>query len=219
MPPDAAEHVICDETVRQAVAGDRAALDRLATQLEPHTHRMVIARLSPQPNQWHAVEEIVQESLAGLVQSITTLERADASGLRAYLGRIVDHKVADRIRKQGRPGRWTGSLRGLHDTGQSLSGSPPLAAWLSATGITPRTAADEREQIEGMLHCLGRLKDEHRLAITYAFFDQLRTAEIAERMGITRAAASMLLLRAIRALRSAMDQPLGERDDRSPPAR
>lgn len=51
---------------------------------------------------------------------------------------------------------------------------------------------------------LGNLKPEHREAITLAFFDQMTTREIAERMGMSRPAASMLLLRAVTALRHRM---------------
>ena len=48
---------------------------------------------------------------------------------------------------------------------------------------------------------LAHLREEYRGAITMAFFDQLSTAQIAEQMGTTRQAASMLLLRAVKALR------------------
>ncbi|MFU8829833.1 MAG: sigma-70 family RNA polymerase sigma factor, partial [Phycisphaerales bacterium] len=66
--------------------------------------------------------------------------------------------------------------------------------------------ADQAEQIESMLRHLGKLKEEYRRVLTYAFFDQLKTAEIAESMGISRPAASMMLLRAVRALRSSMTE-------------
>lgn len=175
--------------------------------------RMSIARLSPRPNQWHAVEEIVQEALAAASSGLLSLERADGAGFRAYLARIVEHKVADRLRRQARPGRWTGSLRSLQSSGGWATSAGPLAAMLSASGVTPRTAVGQAEQIETMLLHLGRLKDDYRRVLTYAFFDQLKTGEIAARMGLTRPAASMLLLRAVRALRASMeagDEPHAE---------
>ena len=51
---------------------------------------------------------------------------------------------------------------------------------------------------------LGGLKSEYREAITLAFFDQMTTHDIGERMELSRPAASMLLLRAVNALRRSM---------------
>ena len=51
---------------------------------------------------------------------------------------------------------------------------------------------------------LGGLKSAYREAITLAFFDQMTTRDIAERMELSRPAASMLLLRAGNALRRSM---------------
>ncbi len=51
---------------------------------------------------------------------------------------------------------------------------------------------------------LGGLKAEYREAITLAFFDQMTTRDIAQRMELSRPAASMLLLRAVKALRRSM---------------
>jgi RNA polymerase sigma factor (sigma-70 family) len=52
-----------------------------------------------------------------------------------------------------------------------------------------------------MMSKIGRLKEEHRQVLTLAFFDQMPTGQIAELLGISRRAASMRLMRAIRALR------------------
>jgi len=193
-----------DELIRLAAAGERTQIEQLVACLQPCVQRMVIARLSPKPNQWHAVEEIAQEALVGVTKGLPSLVRCDAVGFRAYVSSIVDHKVADRIRQQSRPGKRTGSFRSLYSTFSGSSSAGGLVAWISDSGDTPLTAADQAEQIESMLRHLGKLKEEYRRVLTYAFFDQLKTAEIAELMGISRPAASMMLLRAVRALRSSM---------------
>ena len=51
---------------------------------------------------------------------------------------------------------------------------------------------------------LGQLKAEHREVITLVFFDELNVADAARQMGVSRAAAAMLLLRAVRGLRRQM---------------
>lgn len=72
---------------------------------------------------------------------------------------------------------------------------------LSASGTSPLSAADRFDCLQNVLGELGQLNERHREIITLAFFDQLATGEIADRLGISRPAASMLLIRAIKALR------------------
>ncbi|TVQ53057.1 MAG: sigma-70 family RNA polymerase sigma factor [Phycisphaerales bacterium] len=203
-----------DEDVRRAASGSPHDAERLMQLVTPQVSRMVAARLSPRSNQWHAAEEIVQESLLALTQGLSRLERQDAAGLRAFLSRIVENKVADRLRKQQRkPGAITGGHASLQDAVGRLTQTGRFEHVLQASGVSPRTAAAEAEQVEQMLTALGRLKDEHRRVITFAFFDQLKTAEIAEQMQISRPAASMLLIRAVDALRREMAD-----SDTAPPA-
>lgn len=202
-----------DELVEFAATRGGSYLDRLFAEIEPCVHAMVVARLNPKPNQWHAAEEIAQESLLAFAKSISTLQNRTVSGMRAYISGIVDHKVADRIRQQGRPGKRTGSFRSLHSTVAGSSSPARLIAWLSDSGITPISAVDQSEQISWMLDRMGRLKEEYRRVLTYAFFDQLKTAEIAARMNISRPAASMLLLRAVRSLRADMVETMLDTKD------
>jgi len=193
-----------DETVQLAAETGGLHLDRLIEGIEPHVHRMVIGRLNPRPNQLHAAEEVSQEVLIAVASSLPSLQNRSAAGFRAFLSTIVDHKVIDRIRLQSRPGKRTGAIKSIYSTVAGNSSPARLVALLSQTGATPMTEADRAEEVSRMLSCMEDLKPEYRRVLTYAFFDQLRTAEVAECMGISRAAASMLLLRAVRALRAEM---------------
>jgi RNA polymerase sigma factor (sigma-70 family) len=70
--------------------------------------------------------------------------------------------------------------------------------------MSPRTVVERAEQLNRLMIELGQLKPAYRDVITLAFFDQLPMDDIARRMDISRAAASMLLLRAVRTLRRNM---------------
>jgi DNA-directed RNA polymerase specialized sigma24 family protein len=89
----------------------------------------------------------------------------------------------------------------LDSTLAEYSSAGPLWQFLSLSGPSPASAAARAEQCSLVFTELGRLKPEHREVITYAFFDQLATAEIADRLNISRPAASMLLIRALESLR------------------
>jgi RNA polymerase sigma factor (sigma-70 family) len=195
---------LTDEAVRAAAEGSRTALTRVLGALEPQLRVMVLVRLCPTPAQLHSVDDISQQVLTALAAGISRLKSRTAAGLKAYASGIVRHQVADLLRGPGRTGGPAGRVRSLDSTVGELSSAGPLWKFLSASGVSPRTAAERDEQVALLFTELGRLKPEHRDVIVLAFFDQLPTGEIARQMGVSRPAASMLLIRAVRTLRGKM---------------
>lgn len=194
---------LTDEVVAAAVRGSQPETARVVGAVAQHARLMVAARLSATPSQMHAVDDVAQVALGGLSTSLTRLENATVNGLKAYFSRIVAHKVADYLRQPSlaAPGPHPVSL---DSTASGFSQPGPLWQLLSASGTSPASAAERVEQVTRLMTELGKLKPEHREAITLAFFDQLPTAVIAERLSISRPAASMLLVRAIKILRRNM---------------
>lgn len=196
-----------DHAVREAVTGSREAVDRLVAGVHPQVRLMVAVRLSPVPRQIEDAEDIVQESLAALSSSISRLETVSVDGLRSYLSGIVARQVALYLRNRNHPPGAVGLVCSLETTVGDLSNVGPLWQFLSSSGTSPLSAADRADQARRLLVELGRLKAIYRDVITLAFFDQLEPREIGTRLGLTRRAASMLLLRAIRVLREAICRP------------
>lgn len=193
--------VITDECVRAASDGSAEALARVLEDLQPQTRLMVAARLSPTPCQLEDVEDIVQEIELALTSGITGLEDKSVDGLRAYLSGIVTKNVALFLRRAAQNGGVNRNARSLDATIGVLSNAGALWQFLSSSGTSPLSAAERADQAARLLLELGRLKEEHREVITLAFFDQLPPGEIGRRLGRSREAASMLLLRAIQTLR------------------
>lgn len=195
---------LSDDEVRSAAVGSRPELGRVVEALEPQVRLMVSVRLSPTPAQFDAIDELTQEVLLAVTTAIGRLETQTVDGLRAWLSGIVMRKVADLIRR--RPGRRGNRppVRSLDSTIASFSRAGPLWQLLSASGVSPESAAEHSELVEGLLATLGRLESQHREIITLAFFDQLPMSEIARQNGSSRPAASMLLIRALRVLRQQM---------------
>jgi DNA-directed RNA polymerase specialized sigma24 family protein len=142
-----------------------------------------------------------------LVTDIGRLEKPTVRGLVAFLGGVVRHVVC-RYFSRGIAGSRVGPVvRSLDSTVSELSEAAPLWQFLSQSGTSPPSAAARSEQIAHVLTELGKLKPQHREVITMALFDQRRPSEFAPELGISPAAASMLLLRAIDALRRRLLQP------------
>jgi RNA polymerase sigma factor (sigma-70 family) len=92
----------------------------------------------------------------------------------------------------------------LDSTVGVFSNAGPLWQFLSVSGTSPHSAVERAELAAQLIAELGRLKPQHREVITLAFFDQLPVSEIAAQMGVSRPAASMLLIRAVQTLRRHM---------------
>lgn len=195
---------LTDQIVRDAVAGSRDALGRILDQIGPQVRLMVAARLSPRLSQIQDAEDLVQESLGALTRSICKLEAASVDGLRSYLSGIVAHQVAAYLRRRDSGGAAGRVQQSLDSAVSALSEVGPLWQFLSYSGTSPLSAADRADQARRLFVELGKLKAVYREVIALAFFDQLEPREIGARLGLSRRAASMLLLRAVRVLREAI---------------
>lgn len=192
---------LSDETVSSAVGGEPAAVEELMGAIAPQVRLMVAARLGARSAEYSVVDDISQTVCVGLNQSLPSLKNRTVGGFRSFLSTIVARRVADYLRCTTPGGARGRRVASLDSTVGGLTDGGPLWQFLSAGGTSPLSAADRTEQFARVLHGMEQLKREHRAAITYAFFDQLSTAEIAEELNISRPAASMLLIRAVQALR------------------
>ena len=68
--------------------------------LAPQARLMVAGRLCATPAQMHAVEDLAQNALGGLTESLGRLENCTVGGLKAYFSQIVANKVADYLRRR-----------------------------------------------------------------------------------------------------------------------
>lgn len=195
---------LTDDLVAAAIRGCPDDASRIMEMISPQVRLMVTARLSPNPSQFHAVEELRQLSMVALADGLTRIRTPTVAGLKSYLRGIVSRKVADYLNRRGEGGRAaadTESLDAPIADPDGATGAGPLWQLLSASGASPASAAAQAEQINNVMSEIGRLKAEHRQVITMAFFDQIPTRQIAEELEVSRPAASMLLIRAVKALR------------------
>jgi RNA polymerase sigma factor (sigma-70 family) len=194
---------LSDSVIVAAAEGSDWARAQLLEVLTPQVRLMVRARLAPTPNQLFAVDELVDQVLMGVVGGVGRLENRTATGMKSFLSRIVRNKVADFIREARAPGRRL-AIQSLDTTVADLSQVGPMWQFLSASGMSPRTALDHAECLSRLMDELGRLEAAEREALVLTFFDRLTVAEMAEQMQLTRAAAAKLVVRGLRTLQQAL---------------
>lgn len=198
-----------DSLVGEAAGGSQAAKAQLSERLLPRVRAMVIARLVPSPAQQHDIDDLTQDCLVAILDGVTGLREPKAAVLRAYASTIVSRKTADYIRKAAADAN--------RRNGPGSDGAADSRVWATilADSLSPRSSAARRDEIRQLVLALSDLKESYRRIVTLAFIDQISMKEIAEQLEISRPAASMLLMRAIRTLRRQMTGEVDDRNDDS----
>ncbi len=195
------------ELLRLSRLGDTEAREQLLDVTRPRLQIMIRARLGTDHRCWHLVEDLTQDVQLALADYLPTLTSDAPTAFRALLSRLVRNKVVDHIRREGRqPYQAEGVAAATLATATALEALQRVPA--SAT--SPSGHAARAEQIDLVLAAMANVSERHRQVLTLAFFDELETAEIGNVMQITRAAAAMLLMRAIRALEGCRRRQCGE---------
>ena len=140
--------------------GDKQALAALYKALEKPVYRFILSRL----NDPHESSDILHDVFMEVWRSAGRFE--GRSKVQTWIIGIAYRKVIDNHRKRGR----VDVTDNLPDTADD---SPDAASCL-ASG----------QEAEHVRHCLRTLKDDHRSAISLAFYDDMTYAEIAEVAGV-----------------------------------
>ncbi|MBO6626337.1 MULTISPECIES: RNA polymerase sigma factor [Paracoccaceae] len=140
--------------------GDRQALAALYRALEKPVFRFIRSRL----NDPFEAGDILHDVFMEVWRSAGRFE--GRSKVQTWIFGIAYRKVIDAHRKRGRT---------------DLVGDVPDSADEGPDAETCLAAGQEAEHVR---HCLGTLKDDHRAAISMAFYDDMTYGEIAEIAGV-----------------------------------
>lgn len=196
-----------EQDLVNACAGDRGAVDRVIKSVEPSIRKWVLGRLGAHAGHFHAMDEIVQECLFAIAKGLPQLRPPIAwASFRAWVSAIVQNQVARYFRTKARALPIADDLAGA---GEALGLAATQTCEISAgrdPGAGPRTKAELAEEFARAMGCLHQLDDSAREAAFLAFVEELLPNEIAERLGIERAAATMRVLRARRKIKECMER-------------
>jgi RNA polymerase sigma-70 factor (ECF subfamily) len=174
----------------------RAYLQLLATM---HMDQRLRSKMDP--------SDIVQQTLLQAHQAIDGFrgegDAQKAAWLRQILTRNITHAARD-LHRAKRDIRREQSLQQAVD-----ASSARLEALLASAMSSPSQKVMRNEQIERMNVALQELPPAQRQAIQLHYFEQMKLAEVAERMGRSRAAVAGLLKRGLKGLRAAFSSPTG----------
>lgn len=140
--------------------------------------------------------DLVQQTLLEAVAADKLAGRPDHEVL-AYLRRSLTHNLIDATRKYA-PTKAEAA---------ALGSSVRLADWLAAAQTSPSERADRNERYERLAVALTDLPDSQRVVVELRYLHGMKVIDIARQLGKTEGAVSLLLHRAVSALRVELAEP------------
>jgi RNA polymerase sigma-70 factor (ECF subfamily) len=212
MWPDSSE---TQELLLAAVRGDDQATNKLLERHREALRRMIELRLDRVLSRRVDASDIVQDVLVEANRRLTEYQKSPKLPFHLWLRQMARDRMIDAHR------RHRGAARRSLDHEQSLAApagmdqsSLDLAAQLcDYRELTPATAATQRELERRFRAAVEQLDETDREVILMRHFEQLSNQEVAQALGLTEPAAGMRYLRAMRRLRTLLEDPNSLADD------
>jgi len=181
------------ELVRRAKAGSAEALDELYERSGGRLLAYIRLRMGRDLRTKLESRDILQVTLLKSLEHLKDFRGSHTGSLMAWLAKIADHEIRDRVDYHGRARRDAAREVAI-DTDAALP--TPARSALTHAIFNERAAELER--------ALESLSPDHREIILLRKFEELSFGEIAARLGRSEDASRMLLARAMTALTIAL---------------
>ena len=196
-----------ERLVARARNGDPAASRELLAAYRSVLRRIVAVRMDPRLSARLDPSDVVQEILFDASRGMEAYLTSPPVPFLAWLRQLARRKLIDLHRRHVVAGRRSVRAEELD-----------LDAWQPATIVrfAERVLADDTspgerliraEQHSAVKAALAELASEDREILTMRFLEQLRSAEIAEVLGVTEGAAKARILRALLRIRNRLGGP------------
>ncbi|QDT68172.1 ECF RNA polymerase sigma factor SigE [Planctomycetes bacterium MalM25] len=189
-----------EQLLRDAVAGDEAALEELLLARHEQLVRHVERKMSSQVQGRVAAEDIVQQTYLQVFKSIGGFQPRGVGAFYAWLKTVAGRKLIDASRSRGREQLAAKPLAvGADPNGQS--GAASLMGLLAASTSGPGGKAMEDELRDAFRVALANLPDNYRMVVQLRYLEDRSLEEVAERLSVSLGAARGLCHRARQSLR------------------
>ena len=205
MWPDSSQ---TQELLAKAHAGDPAARNQLLERHRDALRRMVGLRMDPLVRRRVDASDIVQDVLVEANRRLADYLESARMPFNLWLRHLARDRLIDAHR------RHRGAARRSVDREQPLVGGAgessaelDLGALLAAREMTPAAAATHHELETRFQAAIETLDEVDREVILMRHFEQLSNQETAQALALSEPAAGMRYLRAMRRLRSLLQEP------------
>lgn len=194
------------DLIRRIEAGDQEAFSPLFLRYRRRLSVIVYYKLGPGLSPFVSVRDILQDTCLRAFRDFRQFRYSGPGSFLRWLSRIADHVVVDQARYANRDKRRHGAQLRFKSEGNP-NGPEPVDS------RSPDRDLDEREGIRELVRDLDRLPEDYRRVLVLVKIHGLSIAEVAEQIGRSPNAVSILLSRAVGRFRE-LRQSAGEGDDR-----
>lgn len=196
------------ELLRRVQAHDTVAAGALWARHRPALRRMIDMRLDPALGRRVDASDIVQDVLIKASQRLPDYLQNPVLPFHLWLRQIArDHIIDQHRRHRVAERRSLDRERPLALPSFADRSSLELAAQLRDPELTPAAAALRAELGRRFQSALAQLDEDDREIILLRHFEQLSNSDAARALGISEPAAGMRHLRALRRLRTVLEEP------------
>lgn len=187
------------QRMSRARGGDRAALDELLRhvggKIRVAAHRGLNGRL----RNHFDTSDLLQTTYVEVVKDIGAFKGSDAASFVAWISRVLENNLIDKIKYHRRAKR---------DPGIDKAENAIPVEEIVASDSTPSGAVIRIEQLRYVALATETLEGDQRRAFELRVLEHASYAEIAEQLGRTEGAVRMLVARARSAVSIKLDQML-----------
>ncbi len=152
-----------DDMVQAAAKGSASARERPLELVASRVRAMIVARLSPSPGQFHAVDDLTQQALLARSEGLVRMRRSAVGALHSFASVIVSRVVA-RFLHESDPGRAPG-VASLDSSLHGGSASGLLRELVPTNGLSPSSAAARAEESRHAIAELSRRNARRRVRL------------------------------------------------------
>ncbi|TWT74107.1 sigma-70 family RNA polymerase sigma factor [Allorhodopirellula solitaria] len=195
-----------DVLIQSARGGDPDAVNQLLDRHRAAIHRLVEMRLDRRVQQRVDVSDVVQDVLVDASGRLDQYLSDPGMAFHLWLRQIAWDRIIDTYRRHRVSAKRSMDREQPINRGAIDESTMNLAIQLSDPGLGPAAVATQHEIARHVETAIETLEDADREVILMRHYEHLSNLEISEVLGLQPAAASMRYLRALRRLRSVLEQ-------------
>jgi RNA polymerase sigma-70 factor, ECF subfamily len=194
-----------EDLLRRAADGDREAVATLFARHRDRLEQMVLLRLDRRLQRRVDPADVLQETYLEAAHRIAEFARAPTTSVYVWLRFLAGQKLVDLTRRHlGTKMRDAGQEISLHRGAMPQASSVSLAAQLLGRLTSPSRAAIRAETQLRVQEALSSLDPIDREVLALRHFELLTNGEVAQVLGLSKAAASNRYVRALQRLKEVL---------------
>ena len=203
-PDDGGRSDDCERLIRQARAGESAALNELIETWRTYLFHLAESELSPDLRRKIGASDLVQSACLDIHQRFRDFQGETAAEWQVWLRRMLIHDLQDARR------RFLDAEKRDVRRERQLLGSGGLRFDVTDRALSPRASLIAEEESAALRAALARLPEEYRLVLRLRNWECLPFAEVGRQMDRSEEAARKLWSRAVLRLQAELE---GNRND------